>query len=392
MITAPILLAATLIVSSAPYAGVTGILVPAVKEAREAAIEQEKDFEEKAASLGIAAENARSASGSAIVYGSEGSIVGFLPSGALFEEIPDEQSLSPAGADADDGKAHIKSGTVEGYIDASIISKDQKAFLSTHQTAAPAAFSYLYKDPAGEEKTGVFTESLPITADEGRYKVATPYGEMYVDKDACTVTTGDLFAISYSDTQAFRDRVLYHALSMENKVRYVWGGKPYEKEGQITYDVGMDCSGFIDYCVLQAEKDTGFEVDENNYFSTKAISTHLSDKEVFTETMQPGDIGLETGLGTYYSDCLGLSHDTEESAINFSQTIKTMTNMFLNQPDSKRHTDHVGFYLGMENDTPIFIHLNAKTGTVSINEGCFTVYKDLLKENTEAPSDDEGGD
>ena len=64
--------------------------------------------------------------------------------------------------------------------------------------------------------------------------------------------------------------------------------------------------------------------------------------------------------------------------------IKTATGQYLDQPDSVRHTDHVGIYLGIKDDKPVFIHLNGTKDTVSINEGCFTVYKDLLRTKDEA--------
>ena len=78
------------------------------------------------------------------------------------------------------------------------------------------------------------------------------------------------------------------------------------------------------------------------------------------------DLELETWKRTYYSDCAGIHHDTEEEAVSFSQMIKAATGQYLDQPDSVRHTDHVGIYLGVKDDKPVFIHLNGTTDTASI--------------------------
>ena len=357
--------------------GVSSVLSSYLQDANDKAeeiIKKEEKAKEKAFSLGIDYDALKLASKNTFLYDEEDRIIGFLPENGImeFETAGEEKSL-------------IKSRDIEGYVSNACLKKDTDTFLSDKRTVSPSGFSYVYADETYTVKTGLFSGECPVLKEtDTGYEVNTVNGAGYVRKeDAGDVSHAEYFAVPFSDEDYFRDRVIFHALSLEEKVPYVWGGKPVEKDGKITYSYGMDCSGFIDYCVMQVAKDTGYDIDASDYLSTKAISETFSDKDLLTEEMIPGDLGLETGKGTYYTDCAGISHETEEEAVSFSQMIKNATGQYLEYPDSTRHTDHVGIYLGIKDDKPVFIHLNGTTDTVSINEGCFTVYKDLLRINDE---------
>ena len=373
----PLLLAASIVFTS--HAGVTGLFTRYMNNGKE--VYDQAKIKSDILSLDIY--TVRTAETAGYMKDKDGNIIGFLPKGATATLLPDGE---------------IRSGDCTGYIEASL-SSSMKDFIDQSKVVTPNSFQYIYQNDTGDEKIGLFRHSYIVTGEGERYAVTLRDGSTgYVDKTNYT-SVSDIEAYPMTKEEMFRDRVIYHAFSLEEKVPYVWGGKPkVDENGNITIGKGLDCSGFIKYCILQAAKDTGYDINADEYLSTKMIA----DKREATETPVPGDLGLRLGTGTFYEDIRGNIFFSPKEAKDSSAAIRQeiantraarTPDMMIPEemikaedetlalPDVRRHSDHVGIYLGKDNDgNPVFIHENGTDNNISINAGCFTVTKDLFAE------------
>ena len=236
-------------------------------------------------------------------------------------------------------------------------------------------WDYVYMAARGDDKAGI---CLPgtyhvVSQDEDRYLITLWDGNMgYIEKKQPTFGGEDpSIASSFDDETKMRLSFLRYAFSLENKCPYVWGGKPYRKsDGTITYTQGMDCSGFIEYCIMNVKRDYNLDLNVEDYASTyKIASTHKA-----VTTLTPGDLVLKTGHGSGYFDCMGNTFLTAEGAKQSSERYKA-AGMEPIMPDCSINSDHVGIYVGEKDGVPLYVHLNGTTNTVSINSPDYLVVK-----------------
>lgn len=117
-----------------------------------------------------------------------------------------------------------------------------------------------------------------------------------------------------------RKKIVNTAISCEGKIHYVWGGKPLSPEFLPSWEKGiggLDCSGFVTWVYWNA---LGTKNADPGLMSTYSISRNK--EEISYAELLPGDLGMITDEGTYYTDIVGNKFVSSGLAAQSSQKLK----------------------------------------------------------------------
>ena len=320
-----------------------------------------EEAEKKARSFGFSVDEAYLATRDDYIYNTpDGIKMAYLPQNSIVRVLDlSEWSL-------------VRSGGIEGYVKTTSLTHSFEDFINSDRLIETInVWDFAYSTADGNEKISLVLPGDYEVVEEGaRDLIRLHDGKTgYVNRQ--TVYQGNVKATLYNEDDMLRLSFISYALPLEGKVPYVWGGKPYIKDGEITIGSGLDCSGLIEYCAMCLKRDYGIELNCNDYLSTESISRTLDN----TFAPKFGDLGLKEGTGTYYTDSVGRRYPTPDLAEQGSEELGT----FGIEPVVTRFTDHVGVYLGTKGGKTWFIHENGTDDNVAIDNGdCFKVGKRLL--------------
>lgn len=124
----------------------------------------------------------------------------------------------------------------------------------------------------------------------------------------------------YYNLSEKRKEIVDAATSCEGKIHYVWGGKPSSPDFKPSWKDGiggLDCSGFVTWVYWHA---LGTENADPGLMSTFSIARNK--EEISYEELLPGDLGMITDKGTYYTDILGNEFYSPDLAAASSRKLK----------------------------------------------------------------------
>lgn len=176
-----------------------------------------------------------------------------------------------------------------------------------------------------------------------------------------------------------RQNIVNLAMSCQGKIKYDWANKPKSKGYQSEWaegKTGLDCSGFIQW-VYWTTLNT--ETPDKSLYSTYDITHNNKLIPISYEDLKPGDIGLIINDGTYYTDILGNKYYDKTSADNFNKDYATINNV--PYVSSKTHTNHVGIYIGKDNNgNDLWCHEKGhpESNVVVNNYDKFTIYYRII--------------
>lgn len=217
----------------------------------------------------------------------------------------------------------------------------------------------------------------------------------------------------YLNLSEVRKKLVNTAMSCEGKIPYVWGGKPSSPDLSPQWESGesgLDCSGFVEWVYWNA-----LGTDVRGLYSTYSIAR--SQQKIRYDELLPGDLGMITDEGTYYTDIAGNKFYAKEEAVSSSHNLRNqaiaqqkkekqndskksnkkiknksaeqtteidvpyLTSNQLSLPDSTTHASHVGIYVGKDaNGNALWCHCTGgsiKTVTVN-NYSKFHYYYRVL--------------
>lgn len=213
---------------------------------------------------------------------------------AVADEL-DEAGITDAATDAMDLVGNIKNGDIGGTIDkAKDIVKDTDK-MKKHAmkrmmpgiiagVAGGLLFIVLIMGIAGPIAGGIMdlTEKIGEFFDD----VGNWLGNLFGGNDAYDILT-DLIE-DYDDLSDEQKRIVTAAASALGK-NYNWGGHPTGAGYDGFPNTGLDCAGFVQWCLW-----TAYGVNPG-YLTTASISDLIGTKfqEISEDELQPGDIGLK---------------------------------------------------------------------------------------------------
>ena len=278
------------------------------------------------------------------------------------EEMKDPSLIIQAGTVVLIAGSHIDTMSASGY--GNIPTKPYEGE-SIMREVSVSSYARLMTDENGTYIGYIFPGEKAVFLGEnivsfmGKQGTVTDIGEITKDSDT---------NIPYIRERQMRRSTIETAIREEGKIPYAWGGKPDENN---SISSGLDCSGFVLYCLKQTAVKYGIDIDTGKYYSTKAIGEDLPTSSRLT----PGDLCLETGQGTYYTDINGIRFDTAAEASDSTEKMDEITGES-HLKGSFTHADHVGFYVGHTKDGYLFCHENGKMDNVSVNDpGVFAVFR-----------------
>lgn len=134
-------------------------------------------------------------------------------------------------------------------------------------------------------------------------------------KECLSLDTRSRFFHGYRNVSGIRKSIVNTALSMEGKIRYVWGGKPSSKGVDSRWEHGtggLDCSGFVAWAYWTGTDSRDLD---SSLYSTLNISACNGTSEISHDELLPGDLGMITDSGTYYTDINGNRFFSPEEAV-----------------------------------------------------------------------------